>query len=141
MSYDLAVFDPEAAPRERAAFIEWYEAQTEWEEPHRYNDPVVSTPALRAWFLEMIREFPAMNGPHAARDGDVDDRRRTDYSVGRTLIYAAFAWSQAGPAYEAVFGLAAKHAIGFFDASGETGEVWLPDGRGGLMLAHASRPT
>src|SRR5215813_10542115 len=130
MSYDLAVFDPEAAPRERAAFIEWYEAQTEWEEPHRYDDPAVSTPALRAWFLEMTRTFRAMNGPYAVKDGDVDNARITDYSVGRTLIYAAFAWSQARPAYEAVFGLAAKHAIGFFDASGANGEVWVPDGRG-----------
>jgi len=140
MSYDLAVFDPEAAPKEHAAFIEWYEVQTEWAEPHRYDDPAVSSPALRAWFLEMIRDFSAMNGAYAAKDGDVDDPRMTDYSVGRTLIYAAFAWSQTGAAYEAVFRLAGKHGVGFFDASGANGEVWLPDGRGGLALAHSSAP-
>jgi hypothetical protein len=44
-----------------------------------------------------------MNGPYAAKDGDVDDPRMTDYSVGKTLIYAAFAWSHTGAAYEAVF--------------------------------------
>jgi len=105
MSYDLAVFDLEAAPRDGAGFIEWYEAQTEWEEPHRYDDPAVSSPALRAWFLEIVQDFPAMNGPYAS--DDVDNPRVTDYSVGRALIYAAFAWSQTEPAYEAVFRLAA----------------------------------
>ena len=30
MSYDLAVFDMEAVPRERAQFLAWYDTQTEW---------------------------------------------------------------------------------------------------------------
>ena len=44
MSYDLMVFDPEAAPVDRHAFMEWYEAQAEWSEDHSYDDPSVSTP-------------------------------------------------------------------------------------------------
>ena len=29
MSYDLMVFAPEAAPSKRAAFLDWYDEQTE----------------------------------------------------------------------------------------------------------------
>ena len=48
MSYDLMVFDPAAAPREREEFMQWYDAQTEWAEDHECDDPAVTTPALRA---------------------------------------------------------------------------------------------
>jgi AcrR family transcriptional regulator len=137
MSYDLMVFAVEAAPRERESFLEWYDQQSEWEEDHGYDDPSVSTAALRAWFMEMIKQFPAMNGPYASREVPEEEAAAlTDYSVGRQVIYAAFAWSMAEQAYETVFSLAGKHNVGFFNASGPTGAVWLPDGKGGLTLAH-----
>lgn len=137
MSYDLLVFDPAAAPQNnRADFMDWYDEQTEWEEDHGYDDPAVSTPALRAWFLEMIQAYPAMNGPYRKADQQPDDFTVTDYSVGRSVIYAAFSWSEAERAYETVFRLAGKHGLGFVDASGESGAVWFPDGQGGLTLAH-----
>jgi len=136
MSYDLAVFDMEAVPRERAQFLAWYVTQTEWGEEHGYDDPAASSAPLRAWFLDIIAAFPPMNGPLAADDIDEDAGRATDYSVGRSLIYAAFAWSQAQDAHATVFGLAAKHGVGFFDASSERGEAWWPDGQGALTLAH-----
>lgn len=137
MSYDLAVFDMDAAPRERAQFLAWYDTQTEWGEEHAYDDPAVSSAPLRAWFLDIIAAFPPMNGLLAADDNDEEPGRVTDYSVGRSLIYAAFAWSQAQDAHATVLGLAAKHGVGFFDASSELGEVWWPDGQGALTLAHA----
>jgi hypothetical protein len=46
MSYDILVFDPAHAPREREAFLEWWDAQAEWSEPHPYNDPAFTTPIL-----------------------------------------------------------------------------------------------
>ncbi len=124
MSYDLMVFDPAPAPRERAAFMTWFEAQTRWEEDHGYDDPKVSSPALGAWFLEMVERYPAMNGPYAG--DDVDDPRVTDYSIGREVIYAAFAWSESSTAGETVLALAEKHGVGFFDVSAEDGGVWVP---------------
>jgi hypothetical protein len=39
MSYNLMVFNKATAPKTRAEFMEWYEAQTEWKEEHSYNDP------------------------------------------------------------------------------------------------------
>lgn len=130
MSYDLMVFDPSAAPSKHSDFMDWYDQQTEWEEDHGYNNPDVTTPALRAWFLEMIKAFPPLNGPYASSD---DDSTVTDYSVGNSVIYAAFAWSAAEQAYEAMFALAQKHGVGFFNASSDQAELWLPQ-NGGLVL-------
>lgn len=136
MSYDLLVFAPRAAPADRGAFLEWWEAQSEWAEGHSYDDPEVSTPELRSWFFEMIKSFPPMNGPFAAEELPPDDSAVTDYSIGKHVIYAAFAWSEAEVAYEKVFSLAGKHGVGVLDASSDTAAVWLPDGKGGLVLAH-----
>ena len=129
------VFDPGAAPLDRPSFLAWWGEQSRWTESHGYQDPAVSTPALRAWFLDMIRTFPAMNGPHAV-DEPEDEDAVTDYSVGRHVVYAAFAWSKAGEAYDFAIATAQKHRVGFFDASGKTGDVWLPDKAGKLTLAH-----
>ena len=62
----------------------------------------------------------------------------TDYSVGRTAIYACFAWSKAEAAYATVVRLAAKHGVGFFNVSSSKSEVWLPDGKGGMSLAFSA---
>ncbi|WP_396270285.1 hypothetical protein [Ideonella sp.] len=137
MSYDLMVFALEQAPKEREGFLEWYDEQSEWEEEHSYDNPEVSTPALRAWFMEMIQSYPAMNGPFSSVSLPADESTVTDYSVGQSVIYAAFAWSKAEQAYDAMFKLAAKHGVGFFNASSDNAEVWLPDGKGGLSLAHS----
>lgn len=135
MSYDLMVFDPAAAPREASAFEEWYDVQTQWGEGHSYDDSGVASPELRAWYDEIRETFPAMNGPDATWREDLpndsplwDDPRVTDYSVGRHAIYAAFAWSVAEQAREAVVKLAEKHQVGFFDASGD-GRIIFPGDR------------
>ena len=131
------VFDMDQAPKGREEFMAWYDQQTEWAEDHSYGDPKVSAPALREWFLEMIATYPAMNGEYAPKGIPDDDSSIVDYSTGKSVIYAAFPWTVAEQAYQDVFRLAAKHGVGFFDASSELGEVWLPDGRGGLKLAHS----
>lgn len=128
------VFDPQAVPSGRAAFMAWYRDQTAWKEGHGYNDPGVSEPKLRAWFLEMIEKFPPMNGPFQSED--VDDPKVTDYSVGRSIIYAAFAWSEQEEAFQTMFGLAEKHRVGFFNVSADEGGVWLPTNEGEYVCVH-----
>ncbi|MBD8871203.1 hypothetical protein [Rhodanobacter sp. DHB23] len=123
MSYDLMVFDPDAAPKERESFMSWYDKQTEWSEDHSYNDPIVTAPALQAWFREMIQFFPPMNGPLAA---DSDASEVTDHSIGKSVIYSAFAWSVAEHAYNKMRELAIKHRVGFFDVSSDDGEILFP---------------
>lgn len=124
MSYDAMVFDPEAAPRKEGEFLNWYGRQTEWSEDHSYDDPAVSVPALRNWFLDMIKTFPAMNGPHAVDDDD--NPKVTDYSIGTSVIYAGFAWSEADDAYKSMFEMAKRHGVGFFNASGSDDEIYFP---------------
>ena len=51
-----------------------------------------------------------------------------DYSIGYNVIYAAFSWSVADEAYELMRSLAQKHKVGFFDVSGDDGDIILPDG-------------
>lgn len=128
MSYDLMVFRPESAPREREEFIDWYQEQTEWSEEHNYNDPVVTSEELRNWFKEMIKTFPAMNGPFAVED--ISDENVTDYCIGKDVIYVTFAWSIAEKAYEVMKSNAEKHSVGFYDASADDGDILFPDGNG-----------
>lgn len=125
MSFDLMVFDATAAPRSRAAFMDWYEQQTEWSEGHSYADPAVTSPALQRWFAEMAAFFPPMNGPLS--DPEACGSEVTDHCIGRHVIYSAFAWSVADKAHSKMRELAIKHGVGFFHASDAPGEILFPD--------------
>ena len=109
---------------DRTRFLAWYEKQSEWQESHGYNDPEIPVPILKKWFREIIKSFPPMNGPLAS--DDPDNSKVTDYSLGRSVIYGGFAWSEAETAYKVVRELAVKHGVGFFDVSGDDGEIWWP---------------
>lgn len=50
----------------------------------------------------------------------------TDYSLGSSVIYAAFAYSVADEAYTAMRELAIKHKVGFFDVSSNEGDIIFP---------------
>ena len=125
MSYDLMVFRKEAAPNTRTEFMKWFDDQTEWREEHSYDDPANTSTELRNWFMEMVRTFPAMNGPFASDDDE--NLYVSDYSIGKDVIYVAFAWSLAEQAYRTMLELAAKHGVGFFDVSSDNGDILLPE--------------
>jgi len=127
------VFAPEAAPRKRPAFLDWYEAQTEWPEAHGYDEPGLALPALQAFYAELSQDFP----PVPADAGD-NVETGADYTIARELIYISFLdWDKIDQAHETVYRLAAKHALGFFDVSSDIAEVWLPDNKDGLRVAHS----
>lgn len=133
MSYDLMVFAETKAPKTKADFLKWYEAQTEWSEDHSYDSIQVTAKALQNWFMEMKETFPPMNGEYAPGDdllAEVDglEEHLTDYCIGRDVIYTAFAWSVADEAYALMKQTAKKHGVGFFDVSGSDGEIYLADG-------------
>lgn len=128
MSYDLMVFEKTKAPKTRKEFMEWFGRQTQWREDHDYQTIGVSSPALQSWFMEMKETFPPMNGEYAPDGKALDEDERletylTDYSIGREVIYAAFAWSVAREAYELARELAQKHGVGFFDVSVDDGDI------------------
>ena len=124
MSYDLMVFDPKFAPVKRESFMDWYNQQIEWSEDHNYQDHSVSTDVLNSWFAEMIQHYPPMNGPLAS--DDIDNPKVTDHCIGKYVIYSAFSWSEAEQAHETMRMLAIKHSVGFFDVSGNDGEILFP---------------
>lgn len=124
------VFAPEAAPSKRAAFLDWYDQQTDWDDEFAGDDPAIATPGLQEFFAEMVQSFAALDDPS-------DDEAGTDYTIGESLIYMNFAWDAVDQAYETVFRLAAKHRLGFFDVSSDIAEAWLPDSKGGLRIAHS----
>jgi len=129
------IFEPEAAPRGHHGFLKWCTEQTRWNEGHSYNDPTVASARLRAWFFDMIRFFPPLNGAFAEKELPEDETSAADYSIGKQIIYVAFAWSRAELAYQTTLDLAAKHNLGFFNVSSADEEVWLPAAER-LMLAH-----
>lgn len=126
------VFAPDAAPKKRPAFLDWYEEQTEWPEEHGHDDPAVAAPALQAFCAELAAVFPP------AAPGEDEPQSGTDYTIARGLVYLSFLdWDRIDQAHETVFALAAKHGLGFFDVSSDLAEVWLPDNKGGLRIAHS----
>jgi hypothetical protein len=139
MSYDLMVFEPEAAPKDHSRFLAWYFEQTKWNEGHSYGDPAITSERLRNWFMDITKNFPPLNGVFAEDELPEDEASATDYSIGKEIIYAAFAWSKEGDAYKTVFDLAAKHTVGFFNVSSNGEEVWLPKGSQ-LVLVHQKKP-
>ena len=85
--------------------------------------------------MEMKENFPPMNGEYSPNFNNLDDdeakklkMRMADYCIGYDVIYVAFPWSVADEAYEVMRDLAKKHNVGFFDVSGEIGDIILPDG-------------
>lgn len=139
MSYYLMVFEPEAAPKSHAAFLEWFQRQTKWNEGHSYNDPAVTSARLRAWFDDMRLHFPPLNGPFSTEELPEDEGTAADYSIGKQIIYVAFAWSKATEAAQMTMDTAVRHGVGVFDVISNNEEVYLPKD-GELICIHRKEP-
>lgn len=137
MGYNIMVFEPAAAPADRAGFIAWYERQIDWQDGLAYDDHEATTPRLRAFFLDMIKTFPPLNGPLAADEPDDGDPALTDYSIGPDFIYFGGAWSAVGAATGRTLELATIHGLGVFDTTSDEVSLPTPDG---LALAFSTAP-
>ena len=98
MSYDLLIFEPDSATDED--FPQWWDRVSRWEEPHHYDSIERATPAIRAFYRDLIRIFPPFNGPDALSDDEVDARLAqglpvADYTIGADYIYISVGWSDA----------------------------------------------
>jgi len=127
------VFDKQKAPKTKSEFMEWYDIQTEWNEEHDYESANLTSLNLKNWFMEMKDTFPPMNGEFAPNEELISqdenlEKHLTDYSIGYDVIYVAFAWSLVDEAYTLLKQLASKYDVGFFDVSGNDGDIILPDG-------------
>jgi hypothetical protein len=111
-------------------FQAWWDQQSQWAEGHTYDNAAVTTPALRAFYTELIREFPPMNGPDAPSDEQIDndpdlEARLTDYSIGTDLVYAAFSWGQENVARDVFRRVASSHGIAIAMVS-DDGQIIRP---------------
>lgn len=98
MSYDILIFEPEAVTDED--FPQWWDRISQWEEPHHYDSIERATPAIRAFYRDLIRAFPPFNGPDALSDVELEEREEqglpvADYTIGADYIYISVGWSDA----------------------------------------------
>lgn len=98
MSYNILIFEPDAVCDED--FSQWWERVSRWEEPRDYNGTEGSTPEIKSFYHDLIRDFPPLNGP-SARTGDEIDVKEVeglpvaDYTIGVDFIYISVSWSDA----------------------------------------------
>ena len=98
MSYDILIFEPDVVTDED--FPQWWEQVSRWEEPRDYDTTEGSTPAIRAFYRDLIRAFPPFNGPDALSDAELEEREEqglpvADYTIGADYIYIGVGWSDA----------------------------------------------
>jgi hypothetical protein len=135
MSYDLMVFETDAAPMDYAEFLAWFAEQMKCDEEHDYKNPAETTERLRGWLREMLNVFPSGAGQfYESEPTDLDEDNYSGYSIGREMIYAIFVPVKAESARQTAFDLAAKFGLGLFEPSSEPAEMWRPEA-GKLALA------
>ena len=98
MSYGLLSFEPDSTTDEDVP--QWWEQVSRWEEPRDYDTTEGSTPAIRAFYRDLIRAFPPFNGPDALSDAELEEREEqglpvADYTIGSDYIYISVGWSDA----------------------------------------------
>ena len=98
MSYDILIFEPDVVTDED--FPQWWDRVSRWEEPRDYDTTEGSTPAIRAFYRDLIRAFPPFNGPDALSDAELEEREEqglpvADYTIGADYIYIGVGWSDA----------------------------------------------
>jgi len=132
MSYDIAVFESEAFLRGRDSFGDWFEARTQWGK--RANDPTNATPRLKAWFAEIAKAFPPMNGPNSPpfEDQEAWDRA-VDYVFAGDMIYMSISGIRGERAFALVSKLATQIGVGVFALS-DGGEIFVPTAEGKLDM-------
>ena len=136
MSYDVMVFEPSAAPADRAGFLAWYSSVACTGDGKLTNDPATTTPALQAWFRDMIRYFPSTVGPDGSALMDIEDNKHGEYRFAEPAVFAGFHWESSRHVYRQATKLARTHNVGFFEVSGETAAVWGPTPKGHYALMH-----
>ena len=99
MSYDLLIFEPDSATDED--FPQWWEqVVAQWDEPGDFSTIDGSTPAIRAFYRDLIRVFPPFNGPDALSEEELEEREEqglpvAGYTIGTDYIYISVGWSDA----------------------------------------------
>ena len=126
MSYDLMVFDQDVAPTNRNDFLQWYEELMDSEDGPDSESTAGMNENLLRFYDAMRTLFPALNGPDAVPESEVDNPYVTDYLFSKNVIYMNFAWSLSEAAHAAVVNFAIQNNVGFFDVSADDGIITCP---------------
>lgn len=136
MAFDLFAFDLFAAPRDRYDFLDWISRNFRAADGPLAGDPSRLTPALQAWHREMSRTFPGATDPHRFDIDSPQAVRNASYSFAQNAVQASFDWDSSGPALYRAKRAAQAHGVGFFEACGHDGAVWMISPRGRWEIVH-----
>jgi hypothetical protein len=135
------VFDPAVAPRERGAFIMWFNSVVRLQEGHMLPDPAIANPVVRAWYQETSRAFPQSLGPTMAHHQEERWAEfLTEYRFAEHAVFARFQWEVSRHAYRKAVKIARTLQVGFFDISGDEAAVWIPFEGGRYGIIHRGEP-
>ena len=129
MSYDLLIFEPDSATDED--FPRWWEqVVAQWDGPRDFSTIDGSTPAIRAFYRDLIRAFPPFNGPDALREAEREEREVeglpvADYTIGADYIYISVGWSDANALVKIVGQMAWTQRLAVAYVS-EDGSIFRP---------------
>ena len=129
MSYDLLIFEPDSTTDED--FPRWREKiVAQWDEPGDFSTIDGSTPAIRAFYRDLIRVFPPFNGPDALSDVELEEREEqglpvADYTIGADYIYIGVGWSDANALVKIVGQMAWTQRLAVAYVS-EDGSIFRP---------------
>ena len=150
MSYDLLVFNPDVAPRDRDAFMLWYRELVKWGEQRDYSQISGASGNLPDFYERISCHYKPMNGPNAyvfkaapapsptrslwakiigstqvaqPHQAHWNEELLTDYSIAEHAIYMSFSWSINAEAYSSVVSDAIATGVGFFDVSAQNGDI------------------
>ena len=129
MSYDILIFEPDAVTDED--FPQWWEqVVAQWDEPGDFSTIDGSTPAIRAFYRDLIRAFPPFNGPDALSEAELEEREVeglpvADYTIGADYIYIGVGWSDANALVKIVGQMAWTQRLAVAYVS-EDGSIFRP---------------
>ena len=129
MSYDLLIFEPDSATDED--FPRWWEqVVAQWDGPRDFSTIDGSTPAIRAFYRDLIRAFPPFNGPDALSEAEREEREVeglpvADYTIGADYIYISVGWSDANALVKIVGQMAWTQRLAVAYVS-EDGSIFRP---------------
>ncbi|MDO4277970.1 MAG: hypothetical protein Q4C69_03980 [Lachnoclostridium edouardi] len=120
MSYYVIVYDRENVFHSKADLLSQVEKEKNTKEKSDFEDYQKASEDLRAWFLEMIKNFPPARGEFSPEKEKVENNEElrmhlTDYFVSSHMIYAAFHPSVRKQAGDVAKKLTMVYDLGFYD--------------------------
>ena len=95
MGLNILFFELDKVPHTTRGFLDWVSEVTEWGGDYDFNDPETTSPRLRGFLLDLVKEYPPMNGDYGPsmeerKAKGIENRQESDYSIAPDCLYADF---------------------------------------------------